>query len=415
MNILLTSVLVPAAASGVRIHYQRMAELLRAEGHHVTVVTQDDLRPWVRRSIGAVRRLLGLVGGKLGQRMGIELGQVAELYCAIDRKQPYDLVNSQDTASGWAARLALRDKVPVVVTGHFHNHPAQEVINQLRLKPTGWAARFETRWFNFLLQRVRHFLSTSHYALRLAQPYLADNTHTGVAYNGVDLAAFAPSAAAKAAAPAGTDLRAKFPGRPIILNLGQLEARKNQRYLIAMAAELRKSHPNCVVALAGKGEDEAMLRALIAEQGLSDNVVLLGYHTQVAPLLHTADLYVHTATHENCPYALVEAMAAGCPAISLVAGGSPELLAATPEVSLSHATAPATMAAQIADLLDNDEARRDLQQRQFAYARVHFDRSAMVRDTLVFYRQAAGLPPVMGQDLAPESSAQLSVTAQPSL
>ena len=391
MNILLTSLQVPGSASGVRIHYERMAELLQAEGHRVMVVTQDNLRPWLRRTIGVGRRALGLFG-PFGKRLGYELGQVIEIYCAINRQQAYDVVNAQDVSSGWAARLALRDRVPVIVTGHFHNHPGQEVIKQLNLPATGLAARFQMRWFNFLLQRTQFFLSTSQYALTLAKPYLPAQARTAVAYNGVDLAAFAPSAAAALAAPAGTDLRARFPGRPIILNIGQLETRKNQRYLLAVAAELRQRHPNCVVALVGKGEDEAMLRNLIAEQGLTDNVVLLGYHTQVAPLLHHADVYVHTATHENCPYALVEAMAAGCPALSLVAGGSPELLAATPEVSLPHTTSPATVAMMLADLLDDAEARRDLQQRQFAYARTRFDRVAMVRDTLAFYRQVAQQP-----------------------
>jgi glycogen(starch) synthase len=392
MNILLISLQVPGATSGVRVHYERISELLRTEGHQVTVVTQASLPPWVRRTIGVGRRLLGLLPGQLSKRIGINLGQLAEIVCAIDKKEPYDLVNAQDPISGWAARLALRDRVPVVVTGHFHNHPGQEVINQLSLPPSGWAARFEKAWFNFLLRRVKFFLSTSEYALRLAKPFLAADTTSAVAYNGVDLTAFAPSAAAKASFPADTDLRARFPGRPIILNLGQLEARKNQRYLIAVAAELRQRHPNVVVALVGKGEDEAMLRDLIARQGLADNVVLLGYHTQVAPLLHSADVYVHTATHENCPYALVEAMAAGCPALSLVAGGSPELLAATPEVSLPHSTPPATVAAQLADLLDDDAARQDLQQRQFAYARTRFDQVSMLRDMLAFYRHVVGPP-----------------------
>ena len=390
MNILLTSLQVPGAASGVRVHYERMAGLLQAEGHQVTVVTQDSLRPWVRRTIGVGRRALALLG-PLGKRLGYELSQIIEIYCAISR-QPYDVVNAQDVASGWAARLALRGRVPVIVTGHFHNHPGQEVIKQLNLPAAGLVARFEMRWFNFLLGRVQFFLFTSQYARRLAEPFLSEQVRTAVAYNGVDLAAFAPPTAASQAAPAGPDLRAMFPGRPIILNLGQLEARKNQRYLVAVAAELRQRHPHCVVALVGKGEDEAMLRALIAEQGLAHNVVLLGYHTQVAPLLHSADIYVHTATHENCPYALVEAMAAGCPALSLVAGGSPELLAATPEVSLPHTTTPAAVAAQLADLLDDAEARRALQQRQFAYARTRFDRVAMLRDTLAFYRQVAAQP-----------------------
>ncbi|RZK60863.1 MAG: glycosyltransferase, partial [Hymenobacter sp.] len=314
MNILLTSLQVPGAASGVRVHYERLAALLRAQGHHVTVVTQDSLRPWVRRLIGVGRRALGLLPGHLGERVGLELGNVAEIFCAIDRNQPYDVVNAQDVSSGWAARLALGDRVPVVVTGHYNDHPGEEVVKQLNLAPTSWAARFEVRWYNFLLHRTRFFLGISEYALRLTLPFLPAGARTAVAHNGVDMAAFAP--AAGPTLPTAPDLRAMFPGRAIILNIGQLEARKNQRYLVAVAAELRHRHPGCITVLVGKGEDEAMLRALIAEQNLGDDVVLLGYHTQVAALLHSADMYVHTAARENCPYAVIEAMAAGCPTLA---------------------------------------------------------------------------------------------------
>src|SRR5205823_823266 len=122
----------------------------------------------------------------------------------------------------------------------------------------------------------------------------------------------------------------------------------------------------------------------IAQQQLQDHVVLLGYHSEVAPLLHAADLYVHTATRENCPYVLVEALAAGCPAVALEAGGSPELLAPTPEVSLPQSTLPAALAAQLAELLANPEARHALQQRQYAYAQSRFDKEAMVSQTLAF-------------------------------
>lgn len=385
MNILLTSLQVPGSASGVRIHYERLADMLRADGHRVQVLTQADLHPWVRRAIGGMRRALELLG-PLGKRVGLELSQVVEIYCAIGRRPAYDVVNAQDVASGWAAHLALGGRVPVVVTGHFHDHPGQEVIKQLALPPDSLTAHFEMSWFNFLLKRTRHFLSISQYALGLARPYLPAQVCTAIAYNGVDMQAFRPPAT-----PAITSLRTQFPGRPIILNIGQLEPRKNQRYLLDVIAELRKRYPTCLLALAGQGEDEQFLRTRITELGLVDNVVLLGYCSQVAPLLHAADLYVHTATHENCPYALVEAMGAGCPVVALVAGGSPELLAATPEVSLPQSTSPAALATQLADLLDDDAARRALQQRQYEYAHTRFDRVAMLRDTLAFYRQAAGV------------------------
>jgi len=392
MNILLTSLQVPGAASGVRVHYERLAALLRAQDHQVTVVTQDSLRPWVRRSIGVVRRGLGLLPGRLGARVGIELGNVAEIFCAIDRSQPYDVVNAQDVSSGWAARLALGNRVPVVVTGHYNDHPGEEVVKQLSLSPTSWAARFEVSWYNFLLRRTKFFLGISEYALRLTLPFLPAGARTAVAHNGVDMAAFAP--APRSTQSTTPDLRAMFPGRPIILNIGQLEPRKNQRYLVAVAAELRHLYPGCVTVLVGKGEDEALLRSLITEQDLGNDVVLLGYQTQVAALLHSADVYVHTAARENCPYAVIEAMAAGCPTVALAAGGSPELLAATPEASVPQSTAPATLAAQLATLLGDPAALLGLQERQYAYARSRFDVAAMVRNTLAFYREAAGLAPL---------------------
>lgn len=388
MNILLTSLVVPGSPSGVRVHYERLADLLRTQGHQVTVVTQDSLRPWVRRFIGAARRGMGLLPGRLGARIGLELSNVAEIFCAIDQRQAYDVVNAQDVSSGWAARLALRDRVPVVVTGHFNDHPGEEVVQQLGLKPDSWTARFELRWYNFLLRHTRFFLATSDYALRPTAPLLPSEGLATVVYNGVDMADFAPPQTYTPPA-AGPDLRRLHPGRSIILNIGQLETRKNQQYLLAVAAELRHQHPECLVVLVGKGEDEPMLRDLIAHHQLEANVVLLGYHSNVAPLLHAADLYVHTATRENCPYVLVEALASGCPVLALSAGGCPELLAATPEATLPQSTPPAVLAAQLAGLLASPAARRDLQQRQYAYAKSRFDKDAMVSQTLAFYRQAA--------------------------
>ncbi len=409
MNILLTSLQVPGAASGVRVHYERLAALLRTQGHRVTVVTLNDLHPGISRIVGVVRRAMALLPGRLGERVGLEVSDVVKIYFAIDHRQHYDVVNAQDVSSGWAAQLALGSRVPVVVTGHFNDHPGEEVIKQIGLKANGLAARFELAWFNFLLRRTRFFLSISDYALRLTAPLLPPATLTAVVHNGVDMAAFGPPPTGAPAA-AGPDLRALFPGRPIVLNIGQLEPRKNQQYLVAASAELRRLHPGCVTVLVGKGEDEPMLRALIAQHSLENDVVLLGYHSQVAPLLHAADLYVHTATRENCPYVIIEAMAAGCPALALAAGGSPELLAATPEVSLPQTTPPAALAAQVAALLASPAARHSLQQRQYAYARTRFDVAAMARGTLAFYRLAMGEaqaeePPLRPRP-APVSAAQ---------
>lgn len=61
---------------------------------------------------------------------------------------------------------------------------------------------------------------------------------------------------------------------------------------------------------------------------------------------------------------------------------------------MPQSTAPAALAAQLATLLADPAALRDLQQRQYDYAHTRFDVAVMVRSTLAFYREAAGLAPL---------------------
>ena len=115
MNILLTSLQVPGAASGVRVHYERLAKLLRAEGHHVTVVTQDSLRPWVRRAIGVVRRGLGLLPGRWGERVGIELEKALR---GPDPELALRLIYSLDLRF-YDSHTAAPPTTPATIPTHF--------------------------------------------------------------------------------------------------------------------------------------------------------------------------------------------------------------------------------------------------------------------------------------------------------
>lgn len=411
MNILLTSLMVPGAPSGVRVHYERLAGQLRREGHTVTVITQDDLRPFIRRAIGGVRRGLTLLLGKMGLRIAIEVGSVAEIYFAIDKKAHYDVVNAQDVSSGWAARLALKDRVPVVVTGHFNDHPAEELIHQLGFK--GLTARFLHRWYKFLLERTAYFIGVSDYVRQRSLPWLPATALHTVVYNGVTMEPTGDVPSVPAGLP---DLRAQFAGRRILVNIGHLEARKNQRYLIPVAAALRQHYPGFVLALVGKGEDEPLLRQLIAENDLQNHVVLPGYHSSVMPFLRAADLYMHAATRENCPLVLLEAMAVACPAVALAAGGIPELLAATPEALLPVTTAPAAAAQRLQQLLETPGALAELRARQRAFGEIHFTSAVMIADTLAFFdqaRQRHGLPALLADTSDPARPARQPVVSVP--
>ncbi|NVO32569.1 glycosyltransferase family 4 protein [Hymenobacter lapidiphilus] len=378
MNILLVSFLKPDAPSGVRVHYLQLAGQLRRQGHCVDVVTPGTLTGGRRHLIAAIRHLLL----RLGPGPRALAGNVAyflHILWGIDRSCSYDVVNAQDLGSGAAARRALGPGVPVVVTGHFNDHPA---IDHLRQQPAvGAAARAVSRWFNWLLARTRYFIGVSEFGLQLIRPALPAGAVSRVVHNGLDLEALR-------AESNPSDLRTRFPNRRIILNIGQLEGRKNQLLLVEAARQLRKVFPDFVVGLVGKGKDEELLRQRIAEYQLQDHVVLLGYHNEVLPLLRNADLYVHVATHETFGLVLLEAAAAGVPALALAVGGVPEVLHATPEALLPATTDAAGLAHQLHQWLSAPARLRHLAERQAASATAHFGVARLLDETLDFYRYA---------------------------
>lgn len=392
MNILLVSMMVPEAPSGVRVHYQRLAVGLRELGHTVTVLTPASASRWQSGPWGALRRVLALAG-PLGQLLGRELQNCANIYNALDRHAAYDVVNAQDATTGWLLYRALGARVPVVVTGHFNDHPGQEVVQQMGLR--GWPARFVVRGHNFFLSRAAYFVSVSGYVQRRVMPLLPAHTRHVVVPHGLALQQFA-------AVPADAALRERAAGRPVLLNIGHLESRKNQLFLLAVAEKLRVRHPNFLLVLVGTGPDEPLLRARIGAAGLQDVVWLAGHRAEVAPLLRTSTLYVHAATNESFGLVLLEAMACAVPVLALGAGAVPEVLAHDPAALLAPAATPAAMAERLHQLLADPAARALLQQRQYAHAVAHFDLPAMLAATVEVYENACR--PVA----APRASASIS-------
>lgn len=380
MNILLVSLMVPDAPSGVRVHYQRLAAGLRQLGHTVTVLTPASVSLWQSRRWGALRRVLDL-GGPLGQHLGVMLHGCANIYSGLDRHATYDVVNAQDTTTGWLMRRLLGSRVPVVVTGHFNDHPGLEVVRQLGLG--AWPARAVMRGYDFFLTRTEHFVSISGYMQRRVAPLLPAHARHSLVYNGLDLGKFAT-------VTADPDLLGRAAGRHVLLNIGYLEKRKNQVFMLKVAQELLALRTDFLVGLVGKGPDEAMLRERIEAAGLQDVVWLAGHQAEVAPLLRASTLYLHAATHENLALVLLEAMACDVPVLGLGVGAVPEVVNHDPEALFAPDAAPAAVAQRLHELLADPAARRRLQRRQRAHAAAQFDLSTMLAGTVAAYEAARG-------------------------
>ncbi len=112
----------------------------------------------------------------------------------------------------------------------------------------------------------------------------------------------------------------------VIGAVGRLESEKRFDLLLEAVADLRRSYPAVILAIAGEGRLRADLEAAIARLGLGTACRLLGHRTDVIALHHAFDVFVQSSEREGTPNAVLEAMALETPAVATDVGGTGELM-----------------------------------------------------------------------------------------
>lgn len=111
-----------------------------------------------------------------------------------------------------------------------------------------------------------------------------------------------------------------------LIAVGRLVDVKRYDHLLAIVAELAKKQKDIRCAIAGDGPLLDQLTAQAADLEISDRVKFLGKRTDIAALLAQARAYILTSDNEGLSIAMMEAMAAGLPAIVPNIGELGELL-----------------------------------------------------------------------------------------
>ena len=113
----------------------------------------------------------------------------------------------------------------------------------------------------------------------------------------------------------------------IVGNVGRLHPDKDQATLIrGFALALPRLPAGSLLAIMGRGRLESSLKALAAELGIAEQVRFLGQVPQGRRYFKAFDVFALTSDHEPFGMVLLEAMAAGVPAICSNCGGGREVV-----------------------------------------------------------------------------------------
>ncbi len=112
----------------------------------------------------------------------------------------------------------------------------------------------------------------------------------------------------------------------VLVFVGRVVPIKRLDLLLRALAQARESEPRLRLVVVGDGEERPRLERQAAELGIAGVVDFLGYRRELRPLFAAADLAVLSSDNEGTPVSLIEAAAAGLPAVATDVGGVHEVV-----------------------------------------------------------------------------------------
>jgi glycosyltransferase involved in cell wall biosynthesis len=132
-----------------------------------------------------------------------------------------------------------------------------------------------------------------------------------------------------------------------VVTIGRLEPQKNARTVIEAFVSLALVHADVDFAVIGAGNEEAALKALVAERGMADRIDFMGFRRDVPAQLRAARLAVSMSHHEGLPNVMLESVAAGTLVVASDIPEHRELFGETYPYYVIERTDPTQVAATI--------------------------------------------------------------------
>lgn len=337
----------------------------------------------------------GLVAGQPIPQNGVSINAFAA---------PEDRLLTRLLRARSAARQALATYNPDVVASHFALYTVSwlDLIGDRPLVVHfhgPWAAesnveatssianRLKKHIERLVYQRADRFIVLSS-AFRdvLVNDYGISPTRIHIVPGGVDVQSFSPDLTSLDAR-----LQLGWPTeRPIIFAVRRLARRMGLETLIEAIDRIRRTIPNVLLMIAGKGPLASELVQKSTEMGLEDHVQLLGFvPDELLPSAYRAATLsiVPTVALEGFGLITIESLAAGTPVLVTPVGGLPEVVAPLSSQLVLEGTGPDAIADGIRRALTTP-ARLPSPERCTAYAQEHFDWPLIVPQIRTVYDHA---------------------------
>jgi glycosyltransferase involved in cell wall biosynthesis len=194
----------------------------------------------------------------------------------------------------------------------------------------------------------------------------------------------------------------------------RLVPHKRVDLLLHALARLRGHHPSVLLAVVGDGTHRPALELLTDELRIRDAVTFVGFLTDVVPVAAAADIAVLSSeSDEGTPVSLIEAAAAGVPAVATTVGGVGDVVTPDSGVLVPRGDVEA-LATEVAKLARDPDLRRRMGERARAQVRHRFAVGRLLSEVEALYEDLLSRDGRRGLAPRPLPPAPTAATAPPS-
>ena len=312
MKVLLTA----TVQSHICQFHKPLVEVLHAHGCEVHVAARDNLAEKNGLKLDFVDKVFDVPFSRSPKSSdNLKAKKILE---QIITEGGYDIIHCNTPMGGIVTRIAAKkarkNGTKVFYTAHgFHFYEGAPKKNWLIYYPI-------EKYFSRLTDKLIT-INTEDYTLA------KNKFHSKVFYIhgvGVNENRYAPATAEEKSA-----LRHELgftQNQKIILCVGELLQNKNQIMAVNAMPIILKQMPNAILLIAGNGAQQQALEQHISELGLSNQIKLLGYCTNLEKYQKAADLLVACSRREGLGLNVIEAMLSENPVVVTQNRGHKDLI-----------------------------------------------------------------------------------------
>ncbi|RMG09420.1 MAG: glycosyltransferase family 1 protein [Planctomycetota bacterium] len=250
-----------------------------------------------------------------------DLRALLHLARAFRRQRPH-VVHTHTAKAGALGRLAARLAGVPVVLHTFHGHVLEGYFGPLASAAARAAERALARTSQRLLTLSPRLRDELVLRLRVAPPER---------FEVVPLGRELDELRALDRRPAAAPLRAALglpPHAFVVGYVGRLAPVKRVPLLVEAFARLAARRPEAHLLVVGDGGERARVEAAVDAHGLRGRVLLLGWREDLPAVYRAIDVLALASRNEGTPLSVIEAFAAGVPAVAPRVGGLADMFSA---------------------------------------------------------------------------------------